>query len=218
MDAITHSCNVFFYRTGLLVGAQLIHDYALKFGFARATSIELPYEESGFVPSPLWKKIYKFKNWFDGDTANLSIGQAELLVTPLQIARMMAVFANRGRLVTPYIVKAIDGQDFSLSQKKISVLPLKESTIDYIRQGLRNVVADPSGTANVLSSLSVAVAGKTGTAQAPPGQSHAWFVGFFPFKHPKFVICVFLERGGPGYAASVLTKQIIEEMIEGGLI
>lgn len=218
LGAITHSCNIFFYKTGLLLGAQLIHDYALKFGFAKTTSIDLPYEKSGFVPSPLWKKIYRFKNWFDGDTANLSIGQAELLVTPLQITRMMAVFANRGYLVTPYIVKAIDGRDISIYQKKITSLSLKGNTIDYIRGGLRNVVADPSGTAHILSTLSVSLAGKTGTAQVPPGQPHAWFTGFLPFKTPKFVISVFLERGGSGHSASLLAKQIIEAMIKEGLI
>lgn len=153
INAIIHSCNIFFYRTGLLLGGQLIHDFALKFGFSHPTSIDLPYEASGFVPHPLWKRIYKFKNWFDGDTANLAIGQAELLVSPLQITRMMAVFANKGSLVTPYIVKAIDSHDISNSQAKIMRVPLKENNIEYIRQALKNVVADPGGTANVLSDL-----------------------------------------------------------------
>lgn len=216
--AITHSCNVLFYKTGLLLGAQTIHDYALKFGLSRPTNFELPYEVRGFVPSPLWRKINKFKNWYDGDTANLSIGQGDVLVTPLQMTRIMAVFANRGYLVTPYIVKAIDGRDISVYQRKITSIPIKASTIDYLRQGLRNVIQDPTGTGNVLSSLSVSVAGKTGTAQVPYGQPHAWFIGFFPFKNPKFVICVFLERAGPGYLSCVLAKEIIEEMISEGLI
>jgi len=216
--AIIHSCNIFFYRTGLLLGAQTIHDYAIKFGLSRTTSFELPYEVGGFVPSPLWRKINKFQNWFDGDTANLSIGQGDCLVTPLQMTRMMAVLANRGYLVTPYIVKAIDGRDISIYQKKATNLGLRPDTIDYIRQGLRGVILDPNGTGNVLSALTVSVAGKTGTAQAPPGQPHAWFIGFFPFQNPKFVICVFLERGGPGYLSCVLAKQIIETMISEGLI
>lgn len=216
--AIAHSCNVFFYKTGQLLGGQTIYDYALKFGLAKPTSIELPYETGGFIPSPLWQRIYKFRNWFDGDTANLSIGQGEVLVTPLQMARLMAVFANQGCLVTPYIVKSIDGHDISSQQKKAVSLPIKSDTLDYVRQGLRAVVSDSAGTANVLSGLSVPVAGKTGTAQAPPGQPHAWFAGFFPFKNPKFVICVLLERGGPGYVSCVLAKEIIQEMTDEGLI
>ncbi len=216
--AIANSCNVFFYKTGLLVGAQTIYDYAVKFGFSHPTAIELPYEASGFLPSPLLRKIYKFQNWFDGDTANFAIGQGELLVTPIQIIRMMAAFANKGTLVTPSIIKAIDGDIVVNLKKRPVALSLKNSTINYIRQGLRGVVSDPKGTANTLSSLAVSVAGKTGTAQVFRGQPHGWFVGFFPYEAPKFVICVFLEHGGSGHAASVVAKQIIEGMIREGLI
>ncbi|MFA5150676.1 MAG: penicillin-binding protein 2 [Candidatus Omnitrophota bacterium] len=218
LEAITHSCDVFFYKTGLLVGAQVLHDYALKFGFSRTTSFELPYEVPGFIPSPLWRKINKFKNWFDGDTANLSIGQGEVLTTPLQITRLTAVFANGGYLVRPYIVKTIDGRDVSAYQRKPEKLNLKKANVEHIREGLEKVVNDPTGTASVLSGLAVSVAGKTGTAQAPPGHSHGWFTGFFPLKNPKYVICVFLERGGSGYVSCVVTKQIIQEMINQGLI
>ena len=218
IQAITHSCDVFFYKTGLLLGPQVIHDYALRLGFAKSTSFELPYESDGFIPSPLWRKIKRFQNWYDGDTANLTIGQGDVLVTPIQVVRMMAVFANKGYLVTPYIVKAIDGRDISAYQRKISNPGLKESTVENIRLGLKDVVSETTGTGNVLSGLPVSVAGKTGTAQAPPGQSHAWFAGFFPFKNPRYVICVFLERGGPGYSACVLTKQIIEAIVNEGLI
>ena len=218
IGAITNSCNVFFYRTGLLTGAQTIYDYANKFGFSHPSAIDLPYEEGGFVPSPLLKKIYRFKNWFDGDTANLAIGQGELLVTPIQIIRMITVFANKGTLVTPYIVKAIDGEDIVNLKRRAVKLSLKDSTINYIRQGLRSVVTDPKGTANVLSSLPVSVAGKTGTAQVSRGSPHGWFAGFFPYQVPKFAICVFLEHGGSGHASSVVAKQIIEGMIKEGLI
>jgi penicillin-binding protein 2 len=217
VQAITNSCNVFFYHSGSLISAKVLHDYARKFGLSRTTAFELPYEEAGFIPSPLWRKLNKFKNWYDGDTANLSIGQGDVLVTSLQMARVMAVFANNGYLVTPYIVKGVDNKDISSYQQKITNLRLKQQTIDYIRQGLRNVVASPTGTGNVLSTLAVPVAGKTGTAQAPPGQPHAWFVGYFPVNNPRFVICVLLERGGPGYFSCLTAKQIIEGMLSEGL-
>ncbi|MFA5095715.1 MAG: penicillin-binding protein 2 [Candidatus Omnitrophota bacterium] len=218
LAAITHSCNVFFYKTGLLAGAQAIHDYALKFGFARMTSFELPYETPGFVPSPLWRKLNRFKNWYDGDTANLSIGQGEVLVTPLQVARMTAVLANGGYLVDPYIVKFIDGKDVSRYHERSEKVNLKKNTIEKIREGMRSAVSDPTGTANALSGLGLAIAGKTGTAQAPPGQPHAWFCGFFPYESPRFVICVLLEHGGPGHISSVMAKEIIQEMLKQGLI
>lgn len=201
-----------------MLGAQTIHDFAMKFGFAKPTSFELPYEAAGFIPSPLWRKINKFKNWYDGDTANMSIGQGEVLVTPLQIVRMMAVFANGGYLVTPYIVQSIGEKDVSVYHKKAVRLPFKEENLEYIRQGMREVVSLPSGTGNVLSGLSLSVAAKTGTAQTGTGTSHAWFVGFFPAQQPKYVMCVFLEKGGPGYMSCVLARRIIERMITEGVL
>jgi penicillin-binding protein 2 len=196
----------------------MIHDYALKFGLGKLTGINLPYEVNGFVPSPIWRKINQFKGWFDGDTANFAIGQGELLVTPIQMVRMMAVFANRGYLVTPHIAKSVAGRDFSVYYKRISKAPINKNVISYIREALKGVTNDPGGTANSLSNLSVTVAGKTGSAQNPRGAAHGWFVGFLPFDKPKYVICVFLEHGGSGYAASLVTKEIIIRMIEGNLI
>lgn len=218
ISAIAHSCDVFFYKTGLLVGAQNIHDYALKLGLGRSSGFELPYETSGFIPSPLWRKINKFQKWFDGDTANLSIGQGDCLVTPLQAANMMAVFANGGYLPSPYIIKTVGVLDLSAKKKKLSRVAFKKSTFEIIRRGLRAVVSDAKGTGNVLSGLGVSVAGKTGTAQVSRGATHAWFIGFFPYDKPKYVICVLLENGGPGHAASVVAKQIIEAMNNQGLI
>ncbi len=210
LQAIAHSCDVFFYKVGLALGAQVLHDYALRFGLAHSTGIELPYEESGCIPNPLWKKIYKFQKWYDGDTANFSIGQGEVLVTPLQMARMMAVFANRGKLVTPYLVKTIDGEDFSVSHSKVIPLHIKEGVIDIVNKGLRMVVSDDKGTANILNSIGLNVAGKTGTAQNSRGLSHGWFAGFAPYENPKYVICVFIEHGEHGTAAAAVAKKIFE--------
>jgi penicillin-binding protein 2 len=218
-QAISHSCDIFFYRTGLLVGPQNMYDYSLRFGLNHATGFELPYEAGGLIPSPLWKKVRKLKGWYDGDTANMSIGQGDVLVSPLQMVRMTAVFANRGTLVTPYIVKSVDGKDISaIKKKEASRVQVKDATLESVREGMRLVVTDPSGTANILASLTVPVAGKTGTAQAPPGAAHGWFIGFFPYKNPKYAICVLLEHGGTGFAATAVSKQIIEEMTKQGLM
>lgn len=218
LAAIAHSCDVFFYKSGLLAGAQNIHDYALKLGLSRNIGFELPYETGGFIPSPLHRRINKFQNWFDGDTANLAIGQGDCLVTPLQAANMMAVFANGGYLTSPYIVKAVGGLEVGAKKKKLIPVNFKKSTYDAVARGLREVVSDAKGTGNILSGLAVPVAGKTGTAQVPRGANHGWFVGFFPFDKPKFVICIFLEHGGSGYAAGVVAKHIIEGMDKEGLI
>jgi penicillin-binding protein 2 len=219
LQAIAHSCDIFFYKTGLLLGAQNIHDYALKLGLGRNTGIELAGETSGFIPTPLWRKINKFQNWYDGDTANLSIGQGECLASPLQVANMLAVFANRGYLLNPYIIKSVGGLDLSARKKRAAVVPFKKSTFEIVAKGLARVVSDAAeGTGNVLSTLPVKVAGKTGTAQVSRGATHAWFAGFFPLDKPKFAICVFLENGGPGHAATVVAKQIIEAMNNQGMI
>lgn len=210
--AIAHSCDIFFYRTGLLLGPQLIHDHSLKFGLAKRTNIDLPYEVDGFVPSPMWKNMSRFSKWFDGDTANFSIGQGDLLVTPIQMVRGVAVFANGGYLVNPFVVKQIAQDDVSGYHKKRIKVQVKDNVINLVRIGMRKVVSDPKGTANLLSNLGVDVSGKTGTVQVAKGQPHAWFTGFFPAKKPKYAIVVFLENGGSGYASCQLTRQILENM------
>ncbi|MFA6384517.1 MAG: penicillin-binding protein 2 [Candidatus Omnitrophota bacterium] len=209
---MAHSCDVFFYRVGLAVGGQNLHDYALKLGMGKPTGIELPYESSGNIPDPFWKRMYKFQRWYDGDTANMAIGQGALLTSPLQICRLMAIFANGGNLVTPYIIKAIDGQDVSARHKKIFPARLRRSTVEAVRASVRAVVSDSTGTGSVLANAPVSVAGKTGTAETSDDKTHAWFAGFFPFERPRYAICVFLERGGHGYSSSILAKRIIDAM------
>jgi penicillin-binding protein 2 len=218
IEAIKHSCNVFFYRTGLLLGGRRLSEYASKFGLGRLTQIDLPQEDPGFVPSPLRRRLNRFQSWFDGDTVNFSIGQGELLVTPLQIARITAVFANRGKLVRPYLVKSIDGQDVSGHQEKIIPLSFKQRSLDIVREGMRQAVEDIDGTASIIKSSVVSVAGKTGTAQVTNRQSHAWFSGYFPIDKPKFVICVVLEYAGSSLNACIVARDIIKRMIQEGLL
>lgn len=218
LGAITHSCNIFFYRLGLLVGADKIYDYAVKLGLGRATQIDLPSELSGFVPSPLWKRLTRFKIWFPGDTANLAIGQGDLLVTPLQITCLLASFANNGNLVRPFITKAIDNKEIHSYKRIATPLYISGEVMNLIKLGLENVVMASDGTANILAIPGLSISGKTGTAQVPRGLPHAWFVGFFPTHKPKFTICVFLEHSGPSVNACSVAKSIIEEMITEGLL
>lgn len=218
VNAIAYSCNVFFYRLGLLLGPDKIYDYAIKFGLGKATGIDLPSEASGFVPHTLWKRLTKFKSWFPGDTANLSIGQGDLLVTPLQITALFASLANGGKLVRPHLIKAIDGKEVYSYKKIVTTLPLRQETLNLIKKGLARAVTESGGTANILNITGLSVSGKTGTAQVPRGEPHAWFVGFFPKDEPKFTICVFLEHSGPSYNACVVARDIIEAMKNEGLL
>lgn len=195
--AIAWSCNVYFCHAGLLAGAEKISEYAGLFGLGKKTGIELFGESSGFVPSKEWKRMEKKETWYPGDTANFSIGQGALLVTPLQITRMAAVIANSGTLVQPHILKRVgdaDAADF-----KTENLKLAKEDIDAVRRGMRLVIKDIDGTGNKADNATVSISAKTGTVQVGPGiMPHGWFVGYAPSDDPKICFAVFLENGGSG--------------------
>jgi len=216
--AITHSCNVFFYRLGLLLGPDKIYKYALRLGFGKRAKIDLPSESSGFVPNPLSKRLTRFENWYPGDTANFSIGQGDLLATPLQAVRAMAGIANEGYLPRPHLIKAIDGREVNAYKKITSPLNFPREVLEPIKTGLRQVAGNPDGTANILADSALSVSGKTGTAQVGSRQPHAWFVGYFPAKGTSYAVCVFLEHSGHSINACVVTKKIIEAMKQEGLL
>jgi penicillin-binding protein 2 len=216
--AIVHSCDIFFYKLGLSLGADKLNEYALKFGLGKLTFIDLPEEKAGFVPHPRLRKLEKRQPWFEGDTANFSIGQGELLTTPLQIVRMISVFANKGKLVRPYIVRAIDKKDIAIKQRNIISLPIEEDILNTVKQAMEAVVSHPEGTAHILNIPGLSIAGKTGTAQVSKKQPHAWFAGFFPKENPRYSICVLLEHAGSSTNACLVAKRIIERMKEDSLL
>jgi len=216
--ALRDSCDVFFYRLGLLLGPYKLADYALKFGLGKSTQIDLPEEKEGYVPHPLKRKTKKMRDWFDGDTANFAVGQGELLVSPLQAARLVSVFANGGRLIRPYLVQAIDGKDISAKQIKSESLAIKTEILEIVKKGMEEAVRSSQGTAHILYMPQLSVAGKTGTAQVAGKQSHAWFAGFFPVDKPRYSICVFLEHAGSSINACQVARIIIERMQKEGLL
>lgn len=215
IEAIGHSCNVYFYRLALLIGPDTLSEYALKFGLGKPTAIDLPYEVSGNVPSPLARRI-KLKNWYDGDTANFGIGQGDLLVSPIQAVRFMAAIANGGNLVRPYIVGKI--ADEEIRPHSVVKLGLDKEIIKTVVEGLKQVVNSETGTANIGSWGDLKIAGKTGTAQVHNKLSHGWFVGFLPYDKPKIVFCIFLENSGPSVHAVMLAHQIFSRMRQENLI
>lgn len=211
-QALAHSCNVYFYRLGLHLGAEpLIHE-AERWGIGRETQTFLSGGAPGLLPNPRWKKRISGQPWYDGDTLNLAIGQGYLLMSPLQAAGMIAVVANGGKLAGPHWVKRIGsqtkdppaGQSIGVSQK----------SLEEIIKGLRDVVSDPTGTGQLAFSNQVSIAGKTGTAEIPQEISHAWFVGFAPVKNPKMAFAIFIEHGGSGgYAAAPVAKELVEHYL-----
>ncbi|MEE8359653.1 MAG: penicillin-binding protein 2 [Candidatus Omnitrophota bacterium] len=195
-DALKHSCNVYFYQLGRMAGAEEIANFATKYGFGQPTGVDLPGEFSGLVPNRMWKFLNKREPWYEGETLNYAIGQGFLLVTPMQIVRMVSSVANGGDLVRPFLVKRIE--DVDISQTRKTPVNISKETLDIVKEGLIKVVNDPDGTGRRAYIKGVRVAGKTGTAQTSQPRTHAWFTGFAPSDDPKVALVVFLEYGGKG--------------------
>lgn len=205
--ALVQSCNIYFYRAGLKVGVEVLTRYAKAFGLGALTGIALPGERPGLVPSPDVTRGRRGWAWQAGDTVNLSIGQGELLVTPLQVARLMAAVATRGILWKPRLVQRVEQPDgklvYSASSEMNGYVELAPVVWEFLRQSLWGVVNE-GGTGAAARLPGLDVAGKTGTAQivaksdAARGQEHAWFAAYAPANDPQFVVVVLVEHGGRG--------------------
>ncbi len=227
-SAIAMSSDIFFYTVGggqaalniAGLGPQRIDKYAALFGMGQKLGLDLPGEQPGLVPSPEWKKGYfdtpAMQIWYPGDTYHISIGQGDMLATPLQVAEWTSVIANGGTLYQPYVLdKVIDNSGNVILQKQPKVIRagfIDPKNIEIVREGMRQTVT--SGTARSLESLPITAAGKTGTAQfdsANPNAAHAWFTAFAPYENPKIVITVLIEAGGEGSsAASPVVKETLD--------
>ena len=211
---LAHSCDVYFYTLGLKSGGAAIERYASAFGLGAKTKIPSLPEKAGHLFGPETRKKTG-KNWYDGDTLNLSIGQGELTVTPLQMAVVMAAMANRGTIWRPHYTQKIvyaDGRpDYIQKPERLRLVPVKEDAWDAVGRGLETVVS--SGTGGGVRIPGLLVAGKTGTAQNPHGEDHAWFVAYAarPGEAASIAIAVLVENGGHGgtTAAPVVRKMIL---------
>ncbi|MEO0835233.1 MAG: penicillin-binding protein 2 [Cyanobacteria bacterium J06642_3] len=206
VSAMAWSSNTFFGQIGRGVGGKELIKWARLYGFGKPTGIELKGEIGGLIADDAWKRR-NFRNWgwTTGDTVNMSIGQGFTSATPLQIAVMFSAIANNGYKVQPHLVKSDD-----LANEKVN-LNLKPTTISTIQQGLRAVVN--GGTGTKLNSPHIPPgAGKSGTAEAPPGESHTWFGAYAPFDKPEIVVVAFAEHsgGGGGSVAAPLARQVME--------
>ncbi len=214
--ALAQSCNIFFYQAGLKIGGAAIAKYARAFGLGELTGIDLAGEKPGLIPKP--KPRRGRDAWPSGEVVNMSIGQGQLLVTPLQVARFMAAVANGGVLWKPRLVQRIErpgqGVVWSDSGRVVGHVPLSPIVWAFLRQSLTAVVAEGTGAAARIPGLDIA--GKTGTAQtiansrADKGQDHAWFAAFAPAHDPEVVVVVLAERGGKGgQVAAPIARKIL---------
>ena len=209
--AIAESNNVFFYTLGggydkiKGLGIKLLSDYLKKFNFDSKTGIDLPSEGAGFVPTADWKQKTKGQSWYLGDTYHMSIGQGDLLVTPLEEAVSAAAIANGGEVLEPHLVnKILDPSGKVVEEIKKKVIKsgfISPDNLKVVQEGMRLTIT--GGSAQSLKDLPIAVAGKTGTAQiAGNDKTHAWFTGYAPYDDPQIVITVMIEQGGEGYATA----------------
>ncbi len=209
--AIAWSVNTFFYMVGggyedfAGLGIDNLEKYFKIFGLGEITGIDLNGEAKGLVPDPVWKKQAKNEDWYIGDTYHVSIGQGDLLTTPLQIANYTTAFVNGGKLYKPHLVKEILSNDGNKEDIKPTILRenfIDQHNLDIVKKAMRQTVTD--GSAAKLNSLNVAAAGKTGTAQwNTEKQPQAWFTGFAPYDNPEIVITVLVEEGGEGSSVCV---------------
>jgi len=224
IQAISQSSNIYFYTIGggygeiEGLGFEKIKKYSNLFGFGDLSGIDLPGEKNGLIPDEQWKKDVKDEIWYIGDTYHMSIGQGDVLATPLQVVNYTAAIANGGKLFQPQIVdKIIDSEGNIIKDFKPKII--RENFIDaenlkWVQKGMRENVVSGSGVS--LSSLPIQVAGKTGTAQYYGNQkTHAWYVAYAPYDNPEIAIAVIIEGGGEGHTAAVpVVKEVLKWYFE----
>ena len=229
--AIVESCDVYFYKLGKRLGVDKIHHYARMCGLGTVSGYELGSEKEGLIPSSEWKLKRFGVPWQPGETISISIGQSFVLVTPLQMARLISAFFNGGVLYQPKVVKWVgkdDKQVYQFTPEASGRLKVKEQNLALIRSALIGAVNEPGGTGSRSRIKTGAiVAGKTGTAQVvamgkeqpvrrgeePPSElnDHAWFVAIASADKPEIAVAVLVENGGHGgSAAAPMAKEMFE--------
>lgn len=220
--AIAESADTFFYQIGggyeafKGLGPEKIAKFARLFGFGQKTLIDISGERGGLVPDPEWKRKVKAESWYLGNTYHFSIGQGDLLVTPLQVSLMTAAIGNGGVLFKPRFLSRIVGEKGQIIfENEPSVVRdkfLTSETLKAVREGMRQA-AEEGGTAWPFFNFKVKVGAKTGTTE-PGGEvnPHAWFTVFAPFEDPEIAVTVLVENGGQGAdVAAPVAKKILEE-------
>lgn len=194
--AIAWSSDIFFYTVGggfgnqKGLGIERLGYWYQQFGLGSPTGINLSGEASGLIPTPEWKEKTFDEPWYLGDTYFTAIGQYSVQVTPVQMARAIAVVANGGKLFTPLLLAE--------QVSAYTTVPASAAALAVVREGMRQTVT--SALASALNVSYVSVAAKTGTAQTGTRNQYdnSWVVGFFPYEHPQYAFSVVLERGPPG--------------------
>ncbi|MGB8951338.1 MAG: penicillin-binding protein 2 [Candidatus Aminicenantales bacterium] len=217
-EGIRNSCNIYFYNLGRRMGIDEIARAAYLLGLGTGTEIDLPGEKEGLVPSPEWKRKTRKAAWYPGETISVAIGQGPLLVTPLQIASLTAIIANRGIKVFPHLLKS-----WIETAGKREMVKIQRSFFENVIEGMwRSVNAGGTGRAARIEGFDVC--GKTGSTQTISSEkakklavqkreikTHSWFTGLAPRDDPQIVVTVLVEYGGMGgETAAPLARRLFE--------
>ncbi len=219
--ALAKSCNTYFSTLGVRAGVAALRRVCEQVGLGHRTGIDLLGEGRGIVPTQAWiKRWRKPARWYPGDTVNLSVGQGEISVTPLQMACLVALVANRGASYKPHLVRAIfhAGQDQGPQYiKPVESAKINISDADWttLQQAMVSVVE--GGTADVARIPGLQWGGKTGSAEnRRNAETHSWFVGIAPMTSPKIVVCVVVENAGHGSdVAAPIAREIVRHYLTG---
>ena len=190
-------------------------NYMVDMGYGYRLGVDLPHESRGFIPNnDYYGKMFKSDNWSANSVISISIGQGEILATPLQIANLCATIANRGFFYTPHIVREISDSTISNKYREQRGPDIKKSYYEIIAEGMRMAVT--GGTCKGANIPGLEVCGKTGTAQNPHGKDHSAFIGFAPYNNPKIAVAVYVENAGFGATFGVpIGALIIEKYLNG---
>jgi len=230
-NALKVSCDIFFYNTGARLGIDKISQYAHSLTFGEISQIDLDGEKAGIVPSTKWANEKQHRKWYPSETISVAIGQGPLIVTPLQVANMMAAIANGGKVYRPHVVRTIEriGTDGRPQRMKVATevlhqVKLEADALHAVKNGLWKVVNEDGGTGSNARLEGLDVCGKTGTVQVVAqhgwvkaaqmpfrSRDHAWFASFAKRDDPQMVVVVFIEHGGHGGTESAPLAKLIYE-------
>jgi penicillin-binding protein 2 len=218
LRSIEQSCDVFYYRLGMLLGVDGVHDAFDRMHFGRPTGIDQTSEAAGLIPSvAYYNRRYGPTGWTKGFIPSISIGQGEVLFTPIQLCAYASALADGKFWRQPYIVEGVlDPDTHTLTRRPLpepDPIDASPENIAMVREGMRLVVWG-SGTAAQQRDEQCPIAGKTGTAQNPHGDDHAWFIGYAPVDNPIIATCVLVEFGEHGSSmAAPLSHDIMRRYV-----
>lgn len=225
--ALQTSCNAFFCwglkamlekkrKYGSTAKAfEVWKTHLVELGYGYKLGIDIPGESRGFIPNAkFYNKIYGEDNWSANTIISVSIGQGEILATPLQIANLGATIANRGWFITPHVVKSIEDTIIDKQYREHRTPNISRSHFEQVAEGMRMAVT--GGTCKLANLPDIEVCGKTGTAQNPHGHDHSVFLGFAPYHNPEIAVCVYVENAGYGATYGVpIGSLVIEKYLKG---